>query len=93
MEYIGRNNQTSIDAAIQLCGSVEAVYALCLANGIEITDDVQGREITYSKADIQDVGIVNALVIDGIIPAGKLEGQAAAGGIGYWSIGINFEIV
>lgn len=92
MEYIGKNSQTTIDVAIQQCGSLEAVYTLALRNNVEITDDVQERVITYSNEDIRDTNVVSMLRIDGIIPAGKLRGQTMAGGIGYWTIGFNFII-
>ena len=92
MEYTGRNSQTTIDVAIQQCGSLEAVYALALRNNVEITDDVQERSLTYTDEDVRDTNVVSMLRIDGIIPAGKLRGQTVAGGIGYWTIGVNFII-
>lgn len=92
MDYTGKNSQTTIDVAIQQCGSLEAVYVLALRNNVEITDDVQERVITYMEEDVSNSSVVSMLRIDGIIPAGKLKGQTAAGGIGYWTIGVNLII-
>jgi hypothetical protein len=92
MEYIGKNSQTTIDVAIQQCGSLEAVYALALRNNVEITDDVQGVALLYDESDILEPSVVNALVVDNITIAGKVRDEQVAKGIGYWYIEQNFKV-
>lgn len=92
MEYQGRNSQTTIDVAIQQCGSLEAVYALALRNNVEITDDVQGKALLYDESDILEPSVVNALVVDNITIAGKVRDEQVMKGIGYWYIEQNFKV-
>jgi hypothetical protein len=92
MEYIEKNSQTTIDVAIQQCGSLEAVYALALRNNVEITDDVQGVALLYDESDILEPSVVNALVVDNITIAGKVRDEQVAKGIGYWYIEQNFKV-
>lgn len=87
MQYEGRSNQTLIDVAIQTCGSVEAVYALAVTNGIDVTADVQGVALTYGKSDILEQDTVSMLSIDSIVVAGKVLPEQVEKGIGYWRIG------
>ena len=92
MEYIGKNSQTTIDVAIQQCGSLEAVYAIALRNNVEITDDVQGKALLYDEGDIIESSVVNALVVDNITIAGKVRDEQVMKGIGYWFIEQDFRV-
>lgn len=92
MEYTGRSNQTMIDVAIQLGGSVEAAYMMCVANGVDITDDATGKAITYDEAMVVDDGVVSALSIDGVVPAGQVLDEQIMKGIGYWRVERNLMV-
>lgn len=92
MEYIGKNSQTTIDVAIQQCGSLEAVYALALRNNVEISDDVQGVVLLYDEDDVIEPDVVNVLVVDNITIAGKVQDEQIMKGIGYWYIEQNFRV-
>lgn len=87
MEYIGRNNQTTIDVALQMCGSMEAVYALAMKNNVEITEDVQGKVLTYDESDVVDGDVVAMLKVDDIVLSGKVRTEQVTQGLGYWRIG------
>lgn len=92
MEYLGKNSQTTIDVAIQQCGSLEAVYALALRNNVEISDDVQGVVLLYDEDDVIEPDVVNLLVVDNITIAGKVRDEQIMKGIGYWFIEQNFRV-
>lgn len=92
MEYLGKNSQTTIDVAIQQCGSLEAVYALALRNNVEISDDVQGVVLLYDEDDVIEPDVVNLLVVDNITIAGKVRDEQIMKGIGYWFIEQNFKV-
>ena len=87
MEYVGRSNQTTIDVALQTCGSMEAVYAMAMKNNVEITEDVQGRVLTYDESDVVDGDVVAMLKVDDIELSGKVRTEQVTQGLGYWRIG------
>ena len=87
MEYTGRNNQTTIDVALQTCGSMEAVYAMAMKNNVEITEYVQGRVLTYDESDVVDGDVVAMLKVDDIELSGKVRTEQVTQGLGYWRIG------
>lgn len=87
MEYVGRSNQTTIDVALQTCGSMEAVYAMAMKNNVEITEDVQGMVLTYDESDVVDGDVVAMLKVDDIELSGKVRTEQVTQGLGYWRIG------
>jgi hypothetical protein len=87
MEVTVVSGQTVLDISIQCCGSAEAVVALAVLNGLNITDDLEpGQKLAYdTPVDRQVAGYYGS---KGIIPATGLGEAAPAspGGIGYWII-------
>lgn len=81
-----------IDVAIQLGGSVEAACMMCIANGVDITDDATGKVITYDETMIVDEGVVTALAIDGAVPAGQVLDEQIMKGVGYWRVERNLIV-
>ena len=88
MKHITRNNdQTLADVAVQHAGDISALIDVCLANNISLTDNV------LSIINVNNV--VNKQVVEQLnkkenIPATNVEGLV--GGIGYWSVGLDFIV-
>lgn len=69
-----RNRQCLADIALQVCGSVEAVFAIAERNGLSITDDLAvGQILTYEPTDIEDKRVVAAFAADKIYPVGAAD--------------------
>lgn len=63
-------NQTLIDIALQVYGSVEGVYTLAVENGISVTDDIAaGEQLDYDIANIVNKNTVTYLKSNRIYPA------------------------
>lgn len=63
-------NQTLIDIALQVYGSVEGVYTLAVENGINVTDDIaEGDQLNYDIANIVNKNTVSYLKNNQIYPA------------------------
>lgn len=76
MKVVVRNRQCLADIALQVCGSVEAVFAIAERNGLSITDDVVAGEIlTYEPTDVADKRVVAAYVADEVYPACAADEQ------------------
>lgn len=76
MKIAVKNRQCLADIALQVCGSVEAVFALAERNGLSITDDLAvGLILTYEPTDIVDKRTVAALAADGVCPVGAADNK------------------
>lgn len=74
MKVIVQDRQCLADIAIQVCGSLEAVFAIAAQNGLAITDDLTvGQVLDYDLADVQNKQVVTVLRSDGVIPAGMVR--------------------
>ena len=90
-----KNQQTALDIALEVCGSIEDAYALCEANGWGMTDTLSvGEDITEiepTSTDGRDV----VLMYSGspIAPATAIGADTPTiGGIGYMGISIDFKV-
>lgn len=69
-----KNRQCLADIALQVCGSVEAVFAIAERNGLSITDDLAvGQILTYEPTDIEDKRVVAIYADEGICPVGAAD--------------------
>lgn len=74
MKIAVQNRQCLADIALQVCGSVEAVFAIAERNRLAITDDLAvGQILTYEPTDIEDKRVVAALAADGVCPVGAAD--------------------
>lgn len=81
--------QSLFDLAVQTAGSVEAVFALAVANGLGITGTLQPGQL-LATVTVREQGIYAYYRAKGLAPAtGRVE---LPGGIGYMGIGIDFII-
>jgi hypothetical protein len=61
------NGQSILDIAIQACGSATAAFALAVANGLSVTDDlIPGQDLVVPAVVNSDV--VTYYVNNGIVP-------------------------
>jgi hypothetical protein len=87
------SGQSIFDLAIQSAGSAEAAFEMALLNGVSITDDLAGMELT-EPAPMNRLA-VNYYKQNGILPATSDLPDFEAPereGIGYWAIGNDFII-
>ena len=82
MKVIVQDRQCLADIAIQVCGSLEAVFAIAEKNNsladptkrLSITEDLTvGQVLDYDLADVQNKQVVTVLRSDGVIPAGMVR--------------------
>lgn len=74
MKVAVKNRQCLTDIALQVCGSVEAVFSLAERNGLSITDELAvGQILIYEPTDIEDKRVVAALAADGVCPVGAAD--------------------
>ena len=66
---------------------MEAVYAMAMKNNVEITEEVQGKVLTYDESDVVDGDVVAMLKVDNIELSGKVRTEQVTQGLGYWRIG------
>lgn len=89
MQAIIKNRQTLLDIAMQHCGAVESAFYLALLNDLSLTDRlITGNNIMLTPVVAK--GVAAAFKTDENIPISQEEGQI--GGIGYWNVGLNFEV-
>lgn len=92
------HNQSLLDLALQHTGSVENAFALALANGLSLTDELAAGESLHLTAYgiQQNKEILNYYQSKSIQPATAISGKQEAGsqmqGIGYWAISTEFII-
>ncbi|EKB58418.1 hypothetical protein [Bergeyella zoohelcum] len=98
MKVIILHNQSILDIALQHTGSVENAFALALANGLSLTDDLAVGN--WLIADSQELNankeILNYYQSKSVQPATAISGKQEAGsqleGVGYWAIKTEFII-
>lgn len=82
MKVVVQDRQCLVDIALQVCGSLEAVFVLAERNRsiehpgkmLSVTDDlVLGQVLEYDRADIQDRNVVARYNVEGICPAGAVQ--------------------
>lgn len=86
-----RERQVLLDTAIQECGSIEAVFALALLNGLSITDDLIVGSVLESPG-IWNKEVQNYYTINALHPASGDQGLQLPGGIGNWAIQYEFIV-
>lgn len=92
------NNQTLLDIAIRYFGTVEAVLAIAILNGISITEElVPGQTLELPNIDFGFQEVVAFFEVNKIQPATALTQEESdiiegATGIGFWIIGNNFIV-
>lgn len=95
MKITVRNNQSLLDIAIQYKGTVEAAFAIALANNISLTDDL----MTGQELIIPHTKFYNKLILDNYQGKGFLPATAVTDdyvnkiddpGIGEMIINVNF---
>lgn len=62
--------QTVLDIAIQEAGSIEAAYALALANGVSITDEMSG---TVTTVDVVKQAVVDYYTAKNLAPSSAIS--------------------
>jgi len=87
-----KRGQSIYDIALTYTGDVANVYDICMANGLSLTDDVQGMEIDIPDAISINSKVVNSYSAKKIIPATSSEATVNLEGIGYWIIGSTFKV-
>ena len=89
------HNQSLYDFAVQHCGSVSAVIAIAVANGISPTAPIApGTELIVPDDAILDNDIVSFYEYKKVLPATALRNDLliAPGGIGHMNIGGTFIV-
>lgn len=87
--------QSTLDIAIQQCGSVEAVFDMMALNGISVTDDLNAGA-SLVMPDASDDRVVSYYTVNKITPATAVTldemNQHPVGGINFMGIGIDFIV-
>lgn len=74
MKVIVQDRQCLADIALQVCGSIEAIFAIAEKNNLAITDDlIVGQILDYDLSDVQDKQVVMQYKVDNVIPAGAVK--------------------
>ncbi len=74
MKVTVRHRQCLADIALQVCGSVEAVFAIAEQNGLSITDDLEvGQELTYELTDVVSRQVVALYAEEGVVPTAAAD--------------------
>ena len=88
--------QSLLDIAIQHTGAVESVFAIAVANGLSLTDDLPaGAEIQLPDSVNKDSDVLNYYSAKRLQPATAvimLPEEERLEGIGYWVIQIDFKV-
>lgn len=98
MKIVVLNNQTLLDIAIRYYGTVEAVLAIAILNGISITEElVPGQTLQLPNTDFGFKEVVAFFEVNKIQPATALTQEDTAitegdSGIGFWEIENNFIV-
>lgn len=89
------HNQSLLDLAIQHTGTAENAFALALANGLSLTDDLTaGESLQLTAYGIQqNKEVLNYYQSKNIQPATAITAAVEQPhGISYWAIGIDFIV-
>ena len=96
MTTIILHNQSLLDIAIQHTGAVENTFALAVANGLSLTDDLPaGAEIKIPDSANKDSDVLNYYTSKRLQPATAvimLPEEERLEGIGYWAISVDFKV-
>lgn len=98
MKIIVLHNQSLLDLAIQHTGAVENAFAIAVANGLSITDELEaGENIGLTAYDIQqNKDILSYYTAKKLQPATGLSSQQLSNdkpqGIDYWAIQMDFVV-
>ncbi len=96
MTTIILHNQSLLDIAIQHTGAVENIFAMAVANGLSLTDDLPaGTEIKLPDSANKDSDVLNYYTAKRLQPATAvimLSEAERLEGIGYWVIQTDFKI-
>ena len=88
--------QSLLDIAIQHTGAVESVFAIAVANGLSLTDDLPaGAEIKLPDSVNKDSDVLNYYSAKRLQPATAvimLPEEERLEGIGYWAISVDFKV-
>ena len=90
------HNQSLLDLAVQHTGAVESVFAIAVANGLSLTDDLPaGTEIKLPDSVNKDNDVLNYYTARRLQPATAvilLSEEERLEGIGYWAISVDFKV-
>ena len=90
------HNQSLLDLAVQHTGAVESVFAIAVANGLSLTDDLPaGTEIKLPDSVNKDSDVLNYYTAKRLQPATAvimLSEEERLEGIGYWVIQTDFKV-
>lgn len=96
MTTIILHNQSLLDIAIQHTGAVENTFAIAVANGLSLTDDLPaGAEIKIPDSANKDNDVLNYYTTKSLQPATAvimLPEEERLEGIGYWVIQTDFKV-
>jgi len=96
MTTIILHNQSLLDIAIQHTGAVENTFALAVANGLSLTDDLPaGAEIKIPDSANKDSDVLNYYTSKRLQPATAvimLPEEERLEAIGYWVIQTDFKV-
>jgi len=88
--------QSLLDIAVQHTGAVESVFAIAVANGLSLTDDLPaGTEIKLPDSVNKDSDVLNYYSAKRLQPATAvilLPEEERLEGIGYWAISVDFKV-
>ena len=88
--------QSLLDIAVQHTGAVESVFAIAVANGLSLTDDLPaGAEIKIPDSANKDSDVLNYYTAKRLQPATAvvmLPEAERLEGIGYWVIQTDFKV-
>ena len=88
--------QSLLDIAIQHTGAVENTFAMAVANGLSLTDDLPaGTEIKLPDSVNKDSDVLNYYSAKRLQPATAvtlLPEAERLEGIGYWAISVDFKV-
>ena len=96
MTTIILHNQSLLDLAVQHTGAVESVFAIAVANGLSLTDDLPaGAEIKIPDSVNKDSDVLNYYTAKRLQPATAVilpPEEERLEGIGYWVIQTDFKV-
>ena len=96
MAVIILHNQSLLDLAVQHTGAVENTFAIAVANGLSLTDDLPaGVEIKIPDSGSKDSDVLNYYTAKRLQPATAvimLPEAERLEGIGYWAISVDFKV-
>jgi hypothetical protein len=94
METIVLDGQSLFDIAVQQAGSVDAAFALAVANNVSVSGEVPAST-PLANTPMQNNRIAEYFSMKALKPAtdtSSAEGEVKLTGIGYMAIGIDFKV-